>query len=134
MKRISIERAIKILDPKHRERYSELPDGMEQVNEACEMGMEALQTIYPTEGKPDYIPTNAEALIQVLADIVTSGEDEDGFPNVGYEETVSLTQSINCPYTHQPLCALDEKNKDNPEAYVDCDACKSHWLMKKWEG
>lgn len=134
MKRISIERAIEILDPKHRERYSELPDGMEQVNEACRMGMEALQTIYPIEGKPDYIPTNAEALIQVLADIVTSGEDEDGFPNVGYEETVCLTQCISCPYTHQPLCALDEKNKDNPEAYVDCDACKSHWLMKKWEG
>lgn len=40
---MTIERAIEILDPTHRERYSDLPDGMEQVNEACCMGMEALK-------------------------------------------------------------------------------------------
>ena len=135
MKKISIKRAIEILDPTHKEHYSELPDGMEQVNEACRMGMAALQTIYPLDGKPpDYVPTNAEAMMQILADIVLNGKNEEGYSNVEYEEIVCLTQYISCPYTHQQLCALVEKNKDNPEAYVDCDACKEHWLMEKWNG
>lgn len=36
---MKIERAIEILDPEHRECY----DGMDEVNEACRMGMEALK-------------------------------------------------------------------------------------------
>lgn len=36
---MKIERAIEILDPEHREHY----DGMDEVNEACRMGMEALE-------------------------------------------------------------------------------------------
>lgn len=36
---MKIDRAIEILDPEHREHY----DGMEEVNEACWMGMEALK-------------------------------------------------------------------------------------------
>ena len=36
---MTIDRAIEILDPEHRENY----DGMEEVNEACRMGMEALE-------------------------------------------------------------------------------------------
>ena len=39
---ITRERAIEILDPEHRECYGDLPDGYEQVDEACRMGMEAL--------------------------------------------------------------------------------------------
>lgn len=35
---MKIERAIEVLDPEHRECY----DGMDEVNEACRMGMEAL--------------------------------------------------------------------------------------------
>ena len=35
---MKIERAIEILDPEHRECY----DGMDEVNEACRMGMEAV--------------------------------------------------------------------------------------------
>ena len=38
---MKIERAIEILDPEHRERY----DGLEEVNEACRMGMEALKML-----------------------------------------------------------------------------------------
>lgn len=34
-----IDRAIEILNPEHRENY----DGMDEVNEACRMGMEALE-------------------------------------------------------------------------------------------
>ena len=37
--KITTERAITILDPEHREIYA----GMEEVNEACRMGMEALK-------------------------------------------------------------------------------------------
>lgn len=36
---MAIDRAIEILDPEHREHY----DGMDEVNEACRMGMEALE-------------------------------------------------------------------------------------------
>jgi hypothetical protein len=36
---MTIDRAIEILDPEHRENY----DGMDEVNEACRMGMEALK-------------------------------------------------------------------------------------------
>lgn len=36
---MTIDRAIEILNPEHRENY----DGMDEVNEACRMGMEALE-------------------------------------------------------------------------------------------
>ena len=36
---MTIDRATEILDPEHRECY----DGMDEVNEACRMGMEALE-------------------------------------------------------------------------------------------
>lgn len=36
---MTIDRAIEILNPEHRERY----DGPDEVNEACRMGMEALE-------------------------------------------------------------------------------------------
>lgn len=78
MNRISVERAIEILDPNHRECYSDLPDGMEQVKEACRMGMEALQAIYSLDGKPsEYEPTNAEMMIKVLSDIIANGADDE---------------------------------------------------------
>lgn len=38
---MTIDRAIEILNPEHREHY----DGMDEVNEACRMGMEALERI-----------------------------------------------------------------------------------------
>lgn len=40
---MTIERAIEILDPNHREHY----DDIETVNEACRMGMEALEKTKP---------------------------------------------------------------------------------------
>lgn len=36
---MTIDRAIEILNPEHREQY----DGLDEVNEACRMGMEALE-------------------------------------------------------------------------------------------
>lgn len=41
---MEIKRAIEILDPEHRERYEDL----EEVNEACRMGMEALRIVQKT--------------------------------------------------------------------------------------
>ena len=38
---MTIDRAIEILNPEHREHY----DGMDEVNEACQMGMEALKAL-----------------------------------------------------------------------------------------
>lgn len=46
---MTIERAMEILDPKHREHY----DSIDVVNEACRMGMEALEKQIPK--KPLYI-------------------------------------------------------------------------------
>ena len=46
--KITPERAMEILNPGHREHYDELPDGMEQVNEACRMGMDAIRKRTPT--------------------------------------------------------------------------------------
>ena len=44
---MKIERAIEILDPEHRERY----DDLEEVNEACRMGMEALRIVQKVNDK-----------------------------------------------------------------------------------
>ena len=44
---MKIERAIEILDPEHREHY----DGLEEVNEACRMGMEALRIMQAVTDK-----------------------------------------------------------------------------------
>lgn len=43
MKRITMERAIEILDPTRKVQYRDLLDGIEQIDEACRMGMEALK-------------------------------------------------------------------------------------------
>ena len=55
---MTIDRAIEILDPEHRECY----DGLDEVNEACRMGMEALERtrwIPCSERLPDLIPCKA---------------------------------------------------------------------------
>lgn len=87
---MTIDRAIEILDPEHRENY----DGMDEVNEACRMGMEALERtrwIPVTERLPE-----PEAEVVILAErktysfkwkgvtthhIVTTGMYEDGSKN-----------------------------------------------------
>lgn len=67
---MTIDRAIEILDPEHREHY----DGMDEVNEACRMGMEALERMRWTpcsEKLPD-------AFVSVLVEI----PGEEPFPIV----------------------------------------------------
>lgn len=131
--KITVERAMQILDPTHREHY----ESIEPVNEACKMGMDALKMLHPWAGdEPKRKLTNAETMLALIADVIEGGTDEDGFPNLEYETLVMLTDYIRCPYPEwviTPRCALEKANKDNPEAYADCDACKAHWLMKQWE-
>ena len=125
------ERAVEILNPDRREHY----DSIETVNKACCMGIDALKTIYAAKFKaPHDVPSNAEVLIEILADVVANGANEEGFSNIPYEEIVYLTNAIGCPrYAGFTKCTLDDKNENNPEAYTSCDACKEHWLMEKWE-
>lgn len=59
---MTIDRAIEILDPEHRENY----DGMDEVNEACRMGMEALE-------RTRWIPCS-ERLPEAGKILVTDGE------------------------------------------------------------
>ena len=60
---MTIDRAIEILNPEHREHY----DGMDEVNEACRMGMEALER---TRWIPcsERLPENAMNVIAQFSD------------------------------------------------------------------
>lgn len=53
---ISIDRAIEILNPEHRENYP----NMDEINEACRMGMEALRELRDRENAEDMQATRAE--------------------------------------------------------------------------
>lgn len=56
---MTIDRAIEILNPEHREHY----DGLNEVNEACRMGMEALERqkwIPCSERLPEICEINGE--------------------------------------------------------------------------
>ena len=69
---MKVERAIEILNPEHRECY----DGMDEVNEACRMGMEALERtrwIPCSERLPD-TETEVLALCRWVATICTMGQ------------------------------------------------------------
>ncbi len=58
---MTIDRAIEILNPEHREHY----DGLDEVNEACRMGMEALERtrwIPCSERPPESCSANGEAV------------------------------------------------------------------------
>lgn len=82
---MTLDRAIEILDPEHRERYASI----DPVNEACRMGMEALQKI--RDGKlvevvRCYECSFASPAIDELGDVTRwfcalSGDeiDEDGY-------------------------------------------------------
>lgn len=124
---MTIERAIEILKSADRLTWF----GASETNEACKMGMEALKIINPCVGRDcDCIPTNAEVMIELLADIIRNGADEDGYPETDYNDVVSLTEKIKCPYINNSRCVHDKAL----DAYHDCDECKAYWLMKKAEG
>lgn len=85
---ITTERAVEILDPTHREQYSDLPDGMEQINEACRMGMEALKKRRPR--KPVFNETRFRHRGRLIGECTT------------------LEAAYNCPSCNTTLWKLDE--------------------------
>lgn len=69
---MTIDRAIEILNPEHREHY----DGMDEVNEACRMGVEALE-------RTRWIPCS-ERLPEIGAAVLTLPE----LPKEENDETI----------------------------------------------
>ena len=65
---MTIDRAIEILDPEHRECY----DGMDEVNEACRMGMEALE-------RTRWIPCSARLPEDFQDVLIWDNRDETSF-------------------------------------------------------
>ena len=52
------ERAMEILDPNHREHY----DGLDEVNEACRMGMEAIKQVKELQAENDELRERVKEL------------------------------------------------------------------------
>lgn len=132
---ISIERAIQILDPNHREHYEDLPDGMEQIYEACRMGMDALQTLNPSANNlSETMPTNAEKLLERLIAVVQSPVAENGLPTIDGNVWIPLTICIECPYGGSIyMCPREESGNGRSgsmaDSDMDCDTCKMLWLL-----
>lgn len=80
------ERAIEILNPEHREHYKDI----ETVNEACRMGMKALE--YRTAKKPVFYDTKFRQ----------RGEK--------YGELVSIERAYNCPTCNHTLWITDKSS------------------------
>ncbi len=60
---ISIDRAIEILNPEHREDHP----NMDEINEACRMGMEAMQELRARENAENIQAAQAEMAIYEAA-------------------------------------------------------------------
>lgn len=94
---MTIERAIEILDPEHRENY----DGMDEVNEACRMGMEALKRqrwIPCSERLPETNGKDASYLVYIpsfgAVDIADYHPDMDEWDFIGLPVTVTHWQPL----------------------------------------
>ena len=102
--KIEIERAIEILDPEHRERY----DDLEEVNEACRMGMAALR---------------------IVREIVESGGLPVRLMQAGSMRSVGVNDTM-ARATIRRAAALLEKAcnlfTEGPPA-CDGDSCPIHW-------
>lgn len=83
---MDIQRAIEILDPEHRERY----DSLEEVNEACRMGMEALKAQLAAE---DETMTAAQQEMAIYeAAVQTYGANAQIL--IAVEEMAELTKAL----------------------------------------
>lgn len=88
---MKIDRAIEILDPEHRENY----DGMDEVNEACRMGMEALERMrwVPCSERMPEVCTDTSYLSYIpsfgTADIADYHPDVDEWTFMGMPITVT---------------------------------------------
>ena len=83
---MELARAIEILDPEHRERY----DSLEEVNEACRMGMEALKAQLAAE---DETMTAAQQEMAIYeAAVQTYGANAQIL--IAVEEMAELTKAL----------------------------------------
>lgn len=74
---MTIDRAIEILNPEHRENYN----GLDEVNEACRMGMEALKRtrwIPVTESLPECLPSIFKTAYSKTVLVYTSDKKNNG--------------------------------------------------------
>lgn len=92
---MTIDRAIEILDPEHRECY----DGMDEVNEACRMGMEALER---TRWIPCYERLPEKSGVYLVAYIATGTIDRLHFCTqygTGLQSKKNVWVGVIYPYT-----------------------------------
>ena len=97
---MTIDRAIEILNPDHREHY----DGLEEVNEACRMGMEALKKQIPKD--LDYEADGYDTSGELIYDIAVC-------PSCGRHFELDFDEEAKfCPVCGQ---ALDWSSKPRAE-------------------
>lgn len=84
---ISPDRAIEILNPKHREDYP----NMDEIDEACRMGMEALQELRDRENADDIQAAQAEMAVYEAA-VRRFGEHAQIL--IAVEEMAELTKAL----------------------------------------
>lgn len=102
--KITVKRAIEILDPTHREHYNEIPDGIEQVNEACRMGVQALKRLIPQ--KPDYEGDGYDENGNIIYDTWLC-------PCCGHKYEVDYDNFDFCPNCGQALKECGENETNN---------------------
>ena len=84
---ISLDRAIEILNPEHREDHP----NMDEINEACRMGMEAMQELRDRENAEDIQAAQAEMAIYEAA-VQRFGEQAQIL--IAVEEMAELTKAL----------------------------------------
>lgn len=87
---MDIRRAIEILDPEHRELYYEREGGLEEVTEACRMGMEALKAQLVAAGNAE---TAAQWEMAIYEDAVKRWGDKAQIL-MAVEEMAELTKAL----------------------------------------
>ena len=118
---MTIDRAIEILDPAHRENY----DGLDEVNEACRMGMEALERTrwIPCSEKP---PEELEPVNVVWV---------NHSPEQYYQEMKDVPQKATAVYYREKWywwsCICEDllaEYSANTVDFVDSDIEITHWM------
>ena len=87
---MELARAIEILDPEHRELYYEREGGLEEVTEACRMGMEALKA--QLAGEDETMTAAQQEMAIYEAAVQTYGANAQIL--IAVEEMAELTKAL----------------------------------------